>query len=558
MRIIVLSLIIWSFFIGTVQGQTHTNHYVIKNISLVDLEDDTVLIGYDVVIRDSKITEVYPTGSKQIPEQYPIMKGEGKYLLPGLIDSHVHLREPDIGLPVYIGFGVTTIRVMEGSEKILDLKRKVSNQNLLAPGIVTSTPYIEDLIKPETDIRRLISSLKDEGYDMVKIHDDIPELQYEKLIEAVRSADMKLVGHAQRDKQINYILQTGQHEISHGEEFLYTYFDNKPQDTEHIDNLVERVAATNTVIVPNIVFFKGMYQQATDHYFEMISDPDLIYVSAGRRHDWITDSHRFYIDNNELPWYRNSVALIEKLTIDFHRAGVPILAGSDTPLEFMIPGKSLLQELYNFADLGFSPADAIKTATVDAADFMELDNLGHIKPGYQADLLVLDSNPLDNIRNIEKLNGVFLRGKWYPKTIIEEQLNKISNDYHKDAITLNARQTAMNLFTRALENGNADSLISAYQNIDNKTSYSLLGESELNSLGYDLLAKGNTAVAIQVFTLNTQLYPHSANVWDSLGEAYWKNGNISKAIESYKKALQINPQFENPKRALDELQNQKQ
>lgn len=219
----------------------------------------------------------------------------------------------------------------------------------------------------------------------------------------------------------------------------------------------------------------------------------------------------------------------------------------------MIPGKSLLQELYNFVGLGLSPDQALKTATVNAAEFMGEEKLGSVKQGYQADLLLLDENPLEDIRNIEKLKGIFLRGRWYPKNDIEEKLKRVSDTYHEQEIELNARQATTDLFMDALDTSNVDSVISVFKQIDEDVPTSLFGESELNSLGYQLLSQDKAAEAIKIFKLNTELYPESANVWDSLGEGYWKKGEIEKAIESYEYALRINPQFENAKRALKEL-----
>jgi tetratricopeptide (TPR) repeat protein len=190
---------------------------------------------------------------------------------------------------------------------------------------------------------------------------------------------------------------------------------------------------------------------------------------------------------------------------------------------------------------------------VNAAEFMGEEKLGSVKQGYQADLLLLDENPLEDIRNIEKLKGIFLRGRWYPKNDIEEKLKRVSDTYHEQEIELNARQATTDLFMDALDTSNVDSVISVFKQIDEDVPTSLFGESELNSLGYQLLSQDKAAEAIKIFKLNTELYPESANVWDSLGEGYWKKGEIEKAIESYEYALRINPQFENAKRALKEL-----
>lgn len=100
-----------------------------------------------------------------------------------------------------------------------------------------------------------------------------------KLAKATEQAGIKLVGHAQRDQPIEFTLESGQDEISHGEEFIYTFFNDNVTDTSRVNALVEMVAASGITVIPNIVFFKGMYRQAPDRYFQMIYDPDLIYIS---------------------------------------------------------------------------------------------------------------------------------------------------------------------------------------------------------------------------------------------------------------------------------------
>lgn len=213
-----------------------------------------------------------------------------------------------------------------------------------------------------------------------------------------------------------------------------------------------------------------------------------------------------------MPWYRDAVRLLETLTLKFHQAGVPILAGTDTPLESMAPGKSLLQELYNFVELGLTPAEALKTTTVNAAKFMGKDKLGLIKEGYRADLLLLNANPLDDIRNLKKLDGFFLRGRCYSRKDIDQQLNQVSDTYHRQEIELNAHQATTELFLDASDAGNVDSVISTFRQINGEVSAALFSESELNSLGYRFLSQEKTSEAIKIFKLNTELYPESANV----------------------------------------------
>ena len=97
-----------------------------------------------------------------------------------------------------------------------------------------------------------------------------------------------------------------------------------------------------------------------------------------------------------------------------NRSDIPFMAGTDTPIGFLIPGRSLHRELELFVMAGFSNLEALQSATVNPAAFFGVqDRLGRVKNGYRADLVILDENPLVNIKNTQKIFAVIKDGKFY-------------------------------------------------------------------------------------------------------------------------------------------------
>jgi tetratricopeptide (TPR) repeat protein len=266
------------------------------------------------------------------------------------------------------------------------------------------------------------------------------------------------------------------------------------------------------------------------------------------------------------PRLRASLALQRKLMKALEDAGVPILSGTDASDVGPVAGFGLHQELQEFVNDGFTPYQALRTATVNPARYFRQSNQwGTIETGKRADMVLLDVNPLENIGNTTKIAGVVLQGKWLEQSKLQADLAGVPAAYEariqemeslleKDPSRAEALMTEIDPFgsiaASALERiaggKDAKSVETTLRQIRRKLPNSnAVSEPAINTLGYQLFRKQKNAQAIAVLHLNTQEFPKSANTWDSLGEVLLKSGDVPGGVANYKKALEVDPNYPN-------------
>jgi len=232
------------------------------------------------------------------------------------------------------------------------------------------------------------------------------------------------------------------------------------------------------------------------------------------------------------------------------KAGVGILAGTDTPNPYCFPGFGLHDELGYLVQAGLTPMQALQAATLNPARFLGREkDLGTVETGKIADLVLLDANPLDNIGNTRKIAAVIYGGKVFDRSALDGMLAKVQD--------LAGRKPIGEIMFKTIQEKGADAAVAQYREL--KTTQPGVydfSENELIDLGYQLIHLTKFADAIAIFKLSVEAYPQSYNTYDSLAEAYMDNGDKQLAIEYYQKSLLINPGNTNGVRMLKKLNNQ--
>ncbi len=546
------------------------------HVNVIPMSRETVLEDQTVLLANGKIEQLGPAASVAVPKEAKVIEARGKFLIPGLTDSHVHLQTP-IEFPVFLANGVTTVYNLDGRPAHLLWREKIAKGEMIGPTIYSTGPIFFEAATAEEAVRK-VDEQAALGYDAVKIYNGVSKQAYGPLIAEAKKKNMLLMGHVARKPDFEATLGAGQ-SIAHLEEYTYTFFNPKRDDDDtHIvydeSKIPEAVRLTVTAgifVTPTLANYATIVQQATD-LDTFLKNPDLRYDSPWLRENFQPDVDRYKnrFGADDYPRLRASLALQRKLVKALEDAGVPILSGTDASDVGPVAGFGLHEELQEFVNDGFTPYQALRTATVNPARyFRQSEQWGTIEAGKRADLLLLDANPLENIANTKKIAGVVLHGEWFEKSVLRASLEKVPAEYEagiqamESLLETNPEEAGRSMATmdpfggvsasaleRIAEGKGANALVAALKRMRGKLPNSkAVSEEAQNTLGYQLFRKQKNEQAIAVLRLNTEEFPKSSNTWDSLGEILLKTGDVPGGVASYKKALEVDPNYPNAEAA---------
>jgi tetratricopeptide (TPR) repeat protein len=548
------------------------------DVAVVPMDTDRVLEHQTVLVSDGRITVVAPVAAVRVPTGSQRIDGRGRYLMPGLIDMHVHLRSAT-ELPLYISNGVTTVFNLDGRPQHLIWRARIATGEMFGPAIYTVGPKFDKARTSEESVREVEAQSR-AGYDGVKIYTRVSKVEYPALLAAARRNNMLVVGHVPREVGFEGTLQAGQ-ALEHAEEYVYTFFNNTLDidqlnfDETRIPEAVALTRASGIWFTPTLVTYDHIVQQADD-LNAYLARPEMRFISPALR-EKLEPANNLYkngFSGAQVPRLKQNLAFQKKLVAALHQGGVPMLAGTDAMGIGTVGGFSLHEELRNFVEAGFSPFEALQTATSNAAEFLKTSSdLGSVAVGKRADLILLNSNPLTSVDNAALLAGVMVRGRWYPGAKLrrvlaalpaayegEEQLVKTSlhNDVETALRYLDENDPfgylASDVLTSiTIENGPAELARIVGDIIKRHPGSMLVQEKTINALGYQLLRRKRLQDASEVLRLNVASYPKSANTYDSLAEAYSTAGEVGRAIENYRKALEVDANYPNAAFAVEFL-----
>lgn len=390
-------------------------NYAFVDANVVTMENDSVLNHQTVIVSNGIISGIGPVQSMEIPENYKKIDSNGKYLIPGLMDMHTHpSRKEDLIL--FIANGVTTVRVMNGSDWHLKMKEDTSRDKVFGPEIFSSGPIVDSfapsiigLSNPE-DADGIVKAQKDAGYDFIKVYDGLSPEVYNALGAASQKYNIKMTGHIPQKVNIDTIIKNKQYSIEH------CVWNNLGDPGKLRD--------AGIWYCPTIVAFQ---QRVSRQEVENLLKQDFVkYAPPSTIQYWDNDFKMYGYDLNDTSRSREGMKQLGTL----HAEGVRVLVGTDCSTPLVVPGYSIHQELRDFVQAGLSPFDALKACTRDSAEFLgNIDKSGTIKNGKKANLVLLDANPLEDIRNTSKSFGVMVNGKWFTSQELKKLLDQLPQSY---------------------------------------------------------------------------------------------------------------------------------
>ena len=432
---------------------------VVDNVTVVDVRTGKLKPDQTVILERHRIFSIRPSKSAKYPPDADRVNGKGGYLIPGLWDMHVHLvfgdwfpDAKDISLPLFIANGVTSVRDM-GSELdvVQDWRTQIEAGQLIGPRILTSGPMLDGprprfpssiaIASPE-EARHAVDDLKAHGADFIKLQSLLPRDAVLAIAEEARKREIAFAGHVPNAMRASDMSEAGMKSFEHligifegsstAEDafleggktegrFLATY------DEARAASLAALLAKNHTWQCPTLVWERGGNLLDVSDFS---GDARVKYVPGS----WKNKTWKRFTEEITQGYGTDDIATRKKF-IDkelevvrmLEKAGVPFLAGTDTPAGVHIfPGFSLHEELERFVAAGFTPLEALQTATLNPAQFFGMaGQLGAIEEGKLADMVLLSANPMEDIANTEKIAGVFVNGRYFSHSQIEKLLRGV-------------------------------------------------------------------------------------------------------------------------------------
>jgi tetratricopeptide (TPR) repeat protein len=565
-RVVLVQLALILTPAGHTHAQDADTSFAIVGVNVIPMDDERVLENQTIVVSDGVIQSVSDTAATTLPADLRQIEGNGRYLMPGLADLHIHLRHED-ELVNYLAWGVTTVMHLGGSGETgrqqLAFREEIRNGSRLGPNIYTTDRTLDgDPALPNNahslttaeDARKVVQELRTNGFDFVKIYNNVSLPVFEAIIAEAEKQDLSVIGHIPRSFDPLISLGGGQNAIAHTEELFFTYFkgprstENMPRDYEpdltKLPKLIDTLVENNVATMPDLCFTFGNMLM-WDGLSHLWGDPEFPYLHPSTASLWERGNinRRTEIENFIVrgQWKYN---LMQTLTLEFQKAGILQVIGTDASLPGLYPGKAAHRELTELVKAGISNFDALAIGSRNAGEFVrryidENAKFGQILPGYRADLLLLDENPLEDVRNARSVSAVAVNGRFTDKSELDERRAALKNRYEVLFATNNQVDAVLagnNALTSMQE------LINTHK--DDAEVLATI-ESRVNSAGYGAAFADDLDRAQQLLALNSQLFPNSANTWDSLGELSRYRGDNERALAYYRKALEVDPDFSN-------------
>jgi imidazolonepropionase-like amidohydrolase len=430
----------------------------IVHATVIDTVTGKLQPNTTVVIKGSRIVSVAPS-THVLPKTGRVIDAKGEYLIPGLWDMHTHVYfgrtagdGNDLILPLFIANGITGVRDMGSNlDPVLHARDEIAAHRLFGPRMVVSGPMLDGpkshysaaiaITTPE-DGRKAVDMLKGRGVDFIKVQSGVPREAYFAIADEAKKQGIIFEGHVPDAIRASEAVAAGQHTFEH---LIGIFEASSPDETKYLSEtkfpgmfldtydpaleakIIQLLAKNHVWQCPTLYWERGQWLVDAIDYTK---DPDIAYAG----HSWVVKqwpgSQKGIVESMDTDplavrekFVEHELDIVRKL----HAAGVPFLAGTDTPAGVdVIPGISLHLELQRFVAAGFTPLEALQTATLNPAKFYDkLNDFGTVQAGRVADLVLLEANPLENIANTRRIAGVVADGRYQSKDDLDQLRAKL-------------------------------------------------------------------------------------------------------------------------------------
>lgn len=388
------------------------------------MDVDTILLNKDVLIEDGIIKSIKDNFGKRVKSaKHTVIQARGNYLIPGLMDAHVHYAS-DTKLyklydSLYLRYGITTVIALNGCKELLNYRAT----NRKGPDLYISSPPVNDSTMTNNQALSLLKDYHKAGYDFIKIYTNLSRNAYQTINLNADRFGLRILGHIPSKVGTFEVLSGNQELVSHAEEFLYHAPVNylmgeietplRPDET-WLSTIADSTFYYKKYVSPTLITFNNIHQTITN--YKALKDSTKLSLQHPIALSWNwSDSPLPKKLNGSLTRQRFGFGMEFQMALvkELYKRGNVLLAGTDAPTQpCLVPGYSLHQEIFLLYKSGLSSYEALKTATGNTAGFLSVKpTKGTIKAGNEASVILLKKNPLVDIQNTQTVKTVFLKGR---------------------------------------------------------------------------------------------------------------------------------------------------
>lgn len=413
---------------------------VFRNVHVVPMTGEMVLRNRTVVVRDGSITGIGPAAEMAVPPGAFTIEGRGRYLMPGLADMHVHLTSVTFeylrnDFMLWLANGVTTLRVMWGSNGALAERQRIEDGIILGPTLLVASPGLDGPggtwsattppVASAADARARVAQHAAAGYDFIKVYNDLTPAMYAAIVDEAAARGIPVVGHVPGRVGLEAVLDARQLTLEHLLGFRLAAASpptGGSLDMARVRELAERARGAESWFTPTTV----VDALSADRVAAIRNGPAIAHVSPGMVSFFENGFHNGLAIGTAERERQNHATIIREL----HARGVGLLAGTDAGFGWMVPGYTIHEELEHFLRAGLSRYEALRAATAAPAESVgQTGRFGVVAAGARADLLLLPRNPLADLTALRDPSGVMVRGRWLSRGTLAERLRAIRIGY---------------------------------------------------------------------------------------------------------------------------------
>ncbi len=449
-RTLSLYLIIFPVFAKQVPLEANLNTILISQVNIIDVANNSLKTNQFILIKGSMIEQISSV-KPEVKLGSTVINGKDKYLMAGLIDMHVHVFQP-ADLYQLLRHGITTARVMYGWPQTLEYRDSIALGKLDGPDLIVASPIINQessyvssnihrFVETPEQASNLVNKFYKQGFDLIKTYDGLQPEVFSAIVKTAKENNMSVAGHPSFYLSIDDYIEAQPQTIEHIE-MLYQASLDYSRDASLLEKLAKKLAVHQVPVTTTLVVYDNLAKMAVEkHEFINSLPTDYIHPLLKRLEqnsvDFITNKVK-----NPKEW-RGKADYLGYMAKVLNENGVPLVIGSDGGVGYTINGKSTIDEMELLANYGVPANDILRAATITPAKALNQGHeIGRVTSGYSANLILLNTDPRDDLSVLRKPLLVIKLGQLFEQSALAELDNKAKK--HMSGIN-----TAISLF-RAL------------------------------------------------------------------------------------------------------------